>query len=76
MWVSASFTAPSSFRLALVLVEIRLQLLLGFDCIGDQFALHAEGQFADVAVCGAGCASDEADDDEFSLRHRDFMAGE
>jgi hypothetical protein len=52
-----------------------LQLLLGFHGVADKFTLRAEGQFADVAVRGAGSASNEADNNEFTLWHRDIMAG-
>jgi hypothetical protein len=63
------------FRLALMLFEIRLKLLFSFDGIGYEFTLRAEGQFADIAIRGAGSAADESDDNQFSVRHRDIMAG-
>lgn len=61
--------------LALVLLEIGLQLLLGFLGVGHEFAPRAECKFANVAIRGAGSASDESDDDEFAIRHRAIMAG-
>ena len=73
--VSKRLIHRAFFRLALVLLEIRLQLLLGFHGVGDKFTLRAEGQFADVAVGGAGSASNEADNNEFTVWHRDIMAG-
>jgi hypothetical protein len=65
----------SFFWLALMLLEIGLQLLLGFDGVGYQLAVCPEGQFADIAVGSAGSAPDEPDDDEFTVRHRVIMAG-
>lgn len=73
--VSERLIHRSYFRLALVLLKIRLQLLLGFDGVSDEPTRRAKGQFADVAVCRAGSASDEAHDNEFAVRHRDIMAG-
>ena len=63
------------FRFALMLLEVRLELLLGLVRVGYKFTLRAEGQFADIAIGSAGSAANKSDDDELAVRHRDIMAG-
>jgi hypothetical protein len=60
---------------ALMLFEIGLKLLLGFDGVGYEFPLNPECQFADIAIGGARSAPDKLDDSELPVRHRDIMAG-
>jgi len=63
------------FRLALMVVEIGLKLLPGFDGVGYKFPLGPKSQFADITIRGAGSAPDESDNNELSVRHCDIMAG-
>src|ERR1700723_2460195 len=64
------------FGHALVLVEIGLQLLLGLVGVDEKLLLRAEGQFADIAIRGAGSAPDESNDYELAIRHGRIMAGQ
>ena len=63
------------FRLALMVVEIGLKLLPGFDGIGYKFPLGPKSQFADITIRRAGSAPDESDNNQLSVRHCDIMAG-
>jgi hypothetical protein len=63
------------FGLALVLVEIGLELLFGFHRVNKKLPLRTESQFADVAICRARSAPDEPDDFKFAIGHRAIMAG-
>ena len=63
------------FRLALMLVEIRLKLLFGFVSIRYKFRSCAECQFANIAIRGVRSAPDESDDSELPVRHNPIIAG-
>jgi hypothetical protein len=65
----------SRFRTALVLIEISLQLLLGFVSVQQKFLARAERQSANIAIGCAGSGSNEAHDPEGSVGHDHIMAG-
>lgn len=61
--------------LALVLVEIGLQLLFGFAGIRGKLRPRPENQLADIAIGQARGAADESGDLEIALGHGNIMAG-
>jgi len=73
--VAQSVVDRAFFGLALVLVEIFLELLLGFVEINQKFLPRAEGEAADVAIGQTWGAADEPDELESALRHPVIMAG-
>jgi hypothetical protein len=61
--------------LALMLVEISLQLLFGFVSVGYKFSPRSERQPANIAIRGVRSATDESDDSELPVRHNHIIAG-
>ena len=62
------------FRLALMLLEIGLQLGFGLIRIYYKFLAGSERQFANIAIRGVRSAPDEPDDSEPAVGHGDIMA--
>jgi hypothetical protein len=62
-------------RLALMLLEISLQLLFGFVRVSYKFPPRPECQLANIAIRGVRRAPDESDDSELPLRHNNIIAG-
>jgi hypothetical protein len=62
------------FRLALMLLEIGLELVFRFISVDEKLGTRAEHELTDVAVCHAGSAADESYDLEISVCHGNIIA--
>ena len=63
----------AGFRLALVLIEIGLQLLLCFVGVLEKFLAGSEGQPANVAIGNAGCCANESYNPEIAVGHAKLL---
>ena len=63
------------FGFALMLLEIRLELLFSLFGVDEKLRARAEGQLANIAVCHAGGAADKSYNLEIPVRHPDIIAG-
>src|SRR5215831_20450790 len=63
-----------AFRLAFVLLEVGLQLLLGLGRVQQKLLPRAKSQAADIAVRQARRLADESCDLQVALRHLVMMA--
>ena len=63
----------AGFWLALVLIEVGLQLLLCFVGVLEKFLARSEGQPANVAIGNARCCANESYNPEIAVGHRRYV---